>query len=78
MGEVLYLNMISRNDLLPDQVLDAAKDFGLTQVVVMGYDAAGSEYMASSAADGGVGMWLIERCKHRLLEVASEMETTDG
>ena len=30
MGEVLYLNMISRNDLLPDQVLDAAKDFGLT------------------------------------------------
>ena len=77
MGEVIHLNMVTRNDRTPDQVLDAAKDCGLTQVVVLGYDVDGHEYTASSAADGGDVMWLIERCKRRILDVASEMEAQD-
>lgn len=36
--------------------------------MVLGYDRDGGEYMASSYADGGTVLWLLERCKARLME----------
>jgi hypothetical protein len=39
---------------------------------VLGYDAGGDEYFASSYADGGTVLWLMERLKKRLLQVGDE------
>ena len=70
MGEVVTLNMITSIDIPADRVIDAAKDAGLTKVVIVGYDADGQEYFASSVADGGSVLWLMERAKHKLMEIA--------
>ena len=49
-------------------VLQGALEAGLTQVVVLGLDADGDTYVASShrAADA---LWLMEWCKLDLLQV---------
>lgn len=59
---------VTKHDLPPERILDAAKDAGLTSVVVMGWDKDGDEYFASSLADGGNVMWLMRRCEKMLLE----------
>lgn len=56
-AEVIELDVISRLDIPPDRVLQKALDAGLTEVVVIGYDADGQEYFASSQADGGDVLW---------------------
>lgn len=69
-AEVIELDVISRLDIPPDRVLQKALDAGLTEVVVIGYDADGQEYFASSQADGGDVLWHIERAKMKLLQAA--------
>lgn len=64
---VVTLNAATRLDVPPDRVLDAAKDARLTGAVVLGWDADGQEYFASSIADGSDVLWLIERLKLKLL-----------
>lgn len=59
---------ITKLDLPPDRVLEGAKG-RLDSVVIMGFDQDGNEYFASSKADGGEVMWLMERCKKQLLEM---------
>ena len=55
-------------------VLDrvAAIEAELDTVVLLGWDKDGNEYMASSTGDGGDVMWLLERCKHRMLTSVEE------
>lgn len=62
MGDVIELNMITRLDLPADRVLEAAIG-KLDKVVILAYDKDGNEYFASSVADGGTVLWLMERCK---------------
>lgn len=69
-AEVIELDVVSRLDIPPDRVLQKALDAGLTEVVVIGYDADGQEYFASSQADGGDVLWHIERAKMKLLQAA--------
>lgn len=70
MGEVIPLGNITRLDLPVDRILDGAKapliDGG---VVVLGWTASGDTYFASSIADGGSVIWLLEKAKKALLEV---------
>ena len=66
MSNVIRLPCVTTLDLQPDVVLDGAMS-KLKTVVIMGYDHDGNEYFASSVADGGDVMWLMERVKHRLL-----------
>lgn len=40
----------------------------LKGVVVIGFDNDGEFYGASSIADGGSVMWLMEVCKRKMLE----------
>lgn len=63
------LNLVTRLNLPPRRVLEAALASNVTSVVVMGYDENGNEYFASSIADGGDVLWLMERCKKLLLDV---------
>lgn len=66
-AKVIRLNTVTRLNLPPDVILEAAKGT-LDGVVIMGYDKdGGGEYFASSYADGGDVLWLIERCKMALL-----------
>jgi len=68
MGKVVTFNGVTRHDLPVDRVLTAAQG-QLSKVVIIGYDLDGNEYFASSCADGGEVLWLLERLKHALLTI---------
>lgn len=68
MGKVVNFTGITKLDLPADRMLEAATG-QLEGVVILGYDKEGKEYFASSYADGGTVLWLMERCKAKLLEV---------
>lgn len=74
MTNVIKFTGVTRLDLTPERVLDAAKESRLGGVVVMGFDEDGEFYAASSYADGGTVMWLLEKCKHSLLGAAARLE----
>lgn len=65
---VVTLRTITKLDIPADRVLAEASKAGLTSVMVIGYDADGDEYFASSIADGGTCLWLTERMKKHLIE----------
>jgi hypothetical protein len=69
MAKVVFLNCVSRLDLPADRVLEQAIG-NLDKVVLIGYDKEGAEYFASSIADGGTVLWLMEKMKKALLEVS--------
>lgn len=70
-GKIIPFTGISKLDLDPDMILENNKG-ALEGVVILGFDRDGQEVFASSYADGGTVLWLLERCKQRL------METPDG
>lgn len=65
-SNVIRLPCVTTLDINPDDVLEGAIG-NLKEVVVLGYDHDGAEFFASSKADGGTVIWLMERLKHRLL-----------
>jgi hypothetical protein len=71
MSNVIPFNGITKLDLDPDMVLENTKG-RLEGVIIIGYDHMGVEYFASSYADGGDVLWLLERMKMRLLNVEVE------
>ena len=69
MGEVIEPSFITKLDIPTERVLRKAQDEGLGTVIVVGWDEGGELYFASSAADGGDTLWLLEMAKKKLLEV---------
>lgn len=65
-AEIFMFDGITKLDLPPDRILESAKE-KLQGVIVIGFDHAGEFYAASSYADGGNALWLLEVCKKRLL-----------
>ena len=61
-GGITYL------DLPTDRILEEAKGDCSDGVVIIGFDDEGELYFASSMADGGEVIWLLELAKKRLLE----------
>lgn len=68
MGKVISFTGITKLDLPPDRILESAMG-KLETVLILGWDKDGNEYFASSAADGGTNLWLMERLKKQLLDV---------
>jgi hypothetical protein len=64
--------MVTRLDIPADRVLDGATGRCPDGVVVIGYDRVGDVYFASSIADGGTVLLLLERLKLKLLDVADQ------
>lgn len=64
---VVIWNGITKHDLPPDRILEGARG-KLKSVVVLGWDEEGCVYFASSMADGGDVMWLMEWAKRAMLE----------
>lgn len=72
-AQIIRLPVITRLDTNPDLVLESAVG-ELESVVIIGFTKEGEEYFASSVADGGTALWMVERFKKKkLLEVPEEM-----
>lgn len=70
MGEVVEMSVVTRLPIPPEKILAKAATKDLTSVVVIGYDSDGDFWFASSDADGGGVLWLLELAKKRLFESA--------
>jgi hypothetical protein len=57
----------------PSRILEDATAANLGSVVVLGFDADGGEYFASSEADGAQALWHLERARHKLMQVVDRM-----
>lgn len=71
MDNVIPIGGVTKLDIDPDMMLENTKG-SLAGVIVIGWTHDEGEYFASSIADGGDVLWLIERFKKALLEVDSE------
>lgn len=78
MSNVVDLPVVTRLNLDPHRVRTAAVEAELTGVVILGYDPDGEEYFASSYADGGDVLWLLERLKMRLLAIPDRLKEADA
>jgi len=61
-------------DLDTDKVLAGALG-KLNEVVIVGYEADGSLYFASTRANGPDVLWLLKQAEQRLLAIEREMRT---
>jgi len=68
MGEVIDMNGGTRGDVPVVDVLENAKK--LQMVTIMGYDADGNEYFATSSGDYQENAWLAGRFIKLLMEAA--------
>lgn len=69
---------ITRLDTPPEQVLGYAVEAKLTECVVIGFAEDGSFYFASSSPDGPDVLWLMERARHRLMQITDALEDGDA
>lgn len=70
-SNVVELHNITRLDIPAERVLDAAPR-DLDGAVVIGWEADGSLYFASSIASGPEVLWLLELAKRELMTVCDE------
>ena len=73
MGEVVNQNWPTRIDLPPERLLKAAQAANLTEVVILGFDADGEWYFASSSADSMRAIWHCTKAIHKLHQIEDEM-----
>ena len=73
MGEIVSFRGITRFDLDPDQVLENNKG-DLKHVVILGYDKDDKFVFASSMADGGDVVWMLELAKLKLYKITGDIE----
>ncbi len=66
-AEILEFTGETLLDLDPRRVLQSALEAGLAEVVIVGVDADGGEYFASSVSDGGTANWHLDRAKWNLM-----------
>ena len=65
-SNVIIWRGVTSLDLPPDRILESAIG-KLTGVMVIGYEKDGSLWAASSYADGGDALWLLESAKQALM-----------
>ena len=70
--KVTILPVVTSLDLDVERVLQAAIDAKPKYVMVIGENADGNLYFASSKSDGGEALWWMEKAKKALLEVFDE------
>lgn len=65
---VVTLPVITTLDLDAERVLEGAINSTLQSCIVLGYDADGEFYFASTMADGGEVLWLLEMARLKLMK----------
>lgn len=73
-AKVHILKTVTRLDLPAERIINALNEANLEHVVIVGYDAAGDEYFASTYADGSDVLWLLERARFKLLRIIDEYD----
>ena len=68
MSNVIEPSFITKLDIPTERILRKAQEASLGTVVVVGWCEDGEFYFASSVADGGDTLWLLEMAKKKLLE----------
>lgn len=68
MADVIDLPVITTLDIPAERILSSAIEKGIETAVVVGWDKEGELYFASSVADGGEVLWLLEKAKQALLK----------
>ena len=68
-AEIILFPGITSLNLNPDRLLIAAQE-QLERVVILGVTKDGDEYFASSVADGGDVVWMLERAKYKLMKMS--------
>ena len=66
--KVVYLDNVTSLDIPADRVLESALGI-LEDAVVIGKRPNGEYYFASSVADGGTVLWMMEKLKMELMSV---------
>jgi len=66
---ITVLPCVTRLDIDVDRVLQSAMEANIKSAIVLGEDADGSLYFASSVADGGQVLWWMEKAKHALMDI---------
>ena len=74
MADVVTLGVKTKLDLPPEKVLRGALEAGMTEVVICGVGADGSEYFASSVANAADTLWHLRRAMHQLMKQADNVE----
>lgn len=69
---VVQMRLVTRLPIPVETVLEGALEAGLTEVVILGFDANGDEFFASSNADGGSVLWHLMRAQKKLLQVPDD------
>lgn len=69
MGDVVPGRFITTQNTSPDRALEGAAEFGLEEVVIVGFKPDGEFFFASSQADSGDVLYLLERAKYELLKM---------
>lgn len=70
MADILNFTGITKLDIPVEQVRDNLPL--LEGMVIVGFTTEGEEYFASTYADGGDVLWLLERAKKRLLDMPDD------
>ena len=68
MEKIIPIGGVTKLDLPVDRILENAKG-QMEGIVLIGFDNDGELYAASSYADGGTIMWLLEMCKQKMLDL---------
>ena len=67
-AKVVPLDNVTRLNIPAERVLNSALGLKLEGVVVLGQLPDGSYHFASSIADGGTVLWMMEKLKKLLLD----------
>jgi len=67
LAPVTILPVITSLDIDVERVLNGAVDAALQRVLVIGIDADGEFYFASSVSDGGSVLWDMEMARLKLM-----------
>jgi len=70
-GKVIPFTGVTKLDFDPDLLLENYKG-KFEGFIIAGYSKDGEEIFASSYADGGTVLWLMERFKQKLMKVTEE------
>lgn len=67
--KVVTLDCVTRLNIPVQRVLDGAIAQNLEDVVILGKEAGGKYFFASSVPDGGTVLWMMEKLKKELLDI---------
>lgn len=77
MTNVVHFTGVTSLDTTAENVLTGALEADLSEAIVIGRTKDGLHFFASTSADGGDVLWLIEQAKVRLLQHGGVMPMGD-